>query len=164
MILEEILELAVRRGLNVTEDNKPAYIDFLQRQVAAHPDYELVRHNKVRFSPDASLLADKTYVFGCLTRLQKVKDKVGDQKIIIEEEDLRLLKIYGADHTIWDDTNLGRVYVRNTRSKTKMKYKEIVDEVGQDPFIVRIWGRELTYDKDIFFRKKQHYVRSKRAS
>lgn len=158
-IEDVVSECIGRYGLEVTDENNELYHDFLKRQLEAHEDYNLnfdVSQINIPNYPFVNLLSDKLYLFSVLIRQSRVRvDEFAEDtetELIDTDEKLNGLKLGGSVSDSWIDSNLHRLYIRRRRKAKKygtMTYTEIIDELGKDPKVVEIWGRELSYNADV---------------
>ncbi len=156
-IEDVIKECEEQFGLKVTKQNREKYTAFLERQLKAHPEYDLNFKPSYRNSLIyCSLLVDKLMIFSYLTRERKVKaNPRGDETLIDTNEKLHLLGIRGPSSNLWDDSNLFTIYQRRARNKKEHEryklplYSQMITDVGADKAVVDIWGRKLTYEQDI---------------
>jgi len=177
MELGKVVELYEQRhGIVVDEAS------FLDRQMETH-NYDLTFNLWIRTRPQdfvyVNMLADKLFLYRCITRKQKVKNPPmeGGTTLINCDEKLPLLRVFGSTQCLWFDENLYKVYThrnnalrkqRKVEDKKKreeleglMSYREILEELGADPVVQDIWGRELKYKSDIA-RRTPHQRRPKR--
>lgn len=166
--LEDVVRIAQENhGLNVTEENRPKYIGFIQRQLDLHkydlneraPKVPLANNNAVYFLY-LNLVGDKLLLFARLIREERVTDEFYDETILDSDEKLKLLQAKTREE--WTDERLKNLYRRRDRNKIRyklMRYTEIIDDIGKDRDVVEIWGRELSYEKD-FGGKKHNYTRT----
>lgn len=75
----------------------------------------------------------------------------------------------GGEPSYWVDNDLRNAYTRRARARYLNKteseseipglltFTEMIDEVGKDPEVVSIWGREISYKKDIGSNKKRRH-------
>ena len=147
-------------GLDVTEINKPKYMEFLERQQKKH-EYELEdinEGNKNTIYPYFDFLVDKLYLFAVVIMEQKVQH-MQDFVIINTEKRLPLARGRGSQSHSWDDTVLYCINMRRAshikRAPNLMRYVKIMEELCQDKEVVNVWGRELDYKKDFTLKKSR---------
>lgn len=160
--LDEIIASAKRDyGLSVTETNLPPFKSFLKRQMRAHPEYDL----EFKPAPRAhriyvDLLVDKSLLFAYLFR-QRAVYQDGTETVLDSDEKLALLKAYPSDLPSWPDRRLACIYTRRSSACHKygqdslMLYVQIINEVGKDPAVVSLWGKEIQYEREISPRRKK---------
>lgn len=156
--LESIVQEACWNfGLNVTEQNYPLFVNFLERQQQKHHyDLEYVPNGVHAQKPIyRSLLEDKLLFFVYLVREQRVTDMLFNKTLVDSDQKLRLLKAQLG--SVAYDRRLSCLYERRRTVREqnhKMpRYREIFDEIGSDPEVVRIWRRRLYYKTDVLGRK-----------
>lgn len=165
--LDDVINLCIERNLEVNDENKGLSVEFLQDQLKKHPEHKLdfvddsVRDYKF---PYVDLLADKLLIFSYLTRRKEVQiNYYSLETTSLDSDDkLHLLKVVSPKTESWDDMNLFNLYTRRNKGYKKygmQDYKQIIDEIGAHPKVVEMWGRELTYDKDVYFRQPKRIMR-----
>ncbi len=153
--IDDIIETANKEyNLEVTPENKTEYIEFLQRQLNANPAYGQDHKTHITKKAYHALLVDILLIFAYLTRRRKVKQSVHDSEgtLLSSNEKLHLLRARGNVENSWDDLQLYGPYKRRGygyRAHKLPSYTALIDEIGKDPEVVKIWGRELYYAKDI---------------
>ncbi|HLF55028.1 MAG TPA: hypothetical protein VI612_04885 [Candidatus Nanoarchaeia archaeon] len=130
--------------LAVTDQNKEKYAAFVKRQSRKH---------KLDDQKNFTLLVDKLMLFSYLIRQSSVEVRGFDTKIVIDkDEKLPALRVRGHGPYLWDDNTLYSIYARREYNHIAHKlprYTAIIDELGRDTEVVAIWGRRLSYDKDV---------------
>ena len=161
--IDDVIETAQTEYLlDVTAKNRDSFKGFLERQLKNHKEYDLnCRIGKSGVYPSFALLVDELLIFSYLTRKRKVKQHGRDQEgtYVDTDEKLKLLKARGPDVHSWDDQDLFCVYNRRKYGKKNyglMRYVEIIDEIGRDQEVKRIWSREITYKADMAGRNISH--------
>src|SRR3989344_3540483 len=136
-------------GLAVTEQNHSLYQGFLKRQQYKH-HYNLERRTSGGTKPYVDLLIDSLLLFSYLMRERITKDETGQDTRLDSEEKLHLLQTPGEDRT--SDSRLRTLYTRRRVARQRFRmptYVELVDEIGSDPEVRKLWGRKITYKNDI---------------
>lgn len=166
-VIAEVMKNVPREcGISLTEDNKTMYYGFLQRQLKVHPEYcEGYRPDSER-NKYISLLLDIVQIFAYLSRQKKVKQHISDAEgtLIDTDEKLRLLRVRGNEYCLWDDEKLCLIYITR-KSAVKFHslsgYTALIDEIGKDQEVVRVWGRELCYANDVSAMIKKYRGRNR---
>jgi len=157
--------------LEINIKNGKRYTGFLKRQLDAHPDYNIghrpAKNRITNIFPYRNLMVDKLLIFLYLMGERKVKGeflgyngkyiKYPEGTPLDTDEKLRLLKQQGVHQLMWDDSDLGRMFSRRRTGKSRfgmLGYAEVINEVGRDPEVKELWGREITYKDDA------HYVKT----
>jgi hypothetical protein len=145
--------------LKVDERTNPIYTGFLRKQLAKHPKYDLdytVGNGKCTCYPYRELLADILFLYSVIMRETPVVDvRTQHLDFVGSADKLRNLRVAGSSPYLWDDENLYRAYNNRKRNNAQFgkmglkKYTELINELGSDPSIVKIWGKTLTYESDI---------------
>ena len=182
--LDDIVTIAqVVSGISVTDENRSKYISFLQRQIDKQGyiledktdklDQRLHEYRggnvKIRFTQGALrgvtsvnyMLADALAIFSYLIRETPVEESdSGKITTLRSAEDLHLLR-QGSSRDDFPSDAISKIYIRRLNQKKAnpelMNYQEIINEIGKDPEVVRVWGRELRYEVDI--KSSQHGAR-----
>lgn len=149
-----IQECKTSNGLEVTPENRRLHFEFIQRQLDVHKDYDLNFRpgNSKRLSyPFFDLLSDKLYIFSILVRQTGVRTNPHNEEttFIDDVEKLKFLRIRGSNRNFWDDESLYYLYSRRETNKKKsgmIKYKDIINELGKDSEVIKIWGKGISYD------------------
>jgi len=155
-----IRSCAERYKLLLDDESAGMYRAFLGRQQEEH-NYDLDLSKNERGRPAQlyfELLVDKLLLFSVLARRRKVSDEFENEKFVDSYENLELFRVKGAAAYLWDDSSLCHAYIRRIRAEKNhnlMKYTEILDELGQDPEVVLIWGAQLNYAEHIGKNRKK---------
>jgi len=154
--IDDVIEACrVEFRLEVTDENKRQYANFLRSQLKKHPEYDLdAKPRNSHIYHHLELLAHKLKIFAYLTRQEGVRERLcDDEKILETDESLRLLRIMGNSSGMWGDDNACRIYLQSGRAKKRdpdlPSYKEIIDEIGRHRAVVKIWRRKIVYAKDV---------------
>ena len=181
--LERILEAYEKKfGLKVGR-LKTKYIRFLERQLEAHPEYDLEYHHPkgrgggVTRNPWINLLADKLLLFSYMLGEALIVVKKGRKRMIgrfsngnlkpVEKraEDLVLLSYksmgYGRYKEKRTDARLCQLLARQNCRRDKPCFKEkyqdwrsIIDELGRDQEVRKYFGREVSYERDVMHSRR----------
>ena len=180
--LEKVLETYEEQFGFSTDRLKSKYIGFLERQLESHPEYDLEykrvkgKGQGATAYPWLNLMIDKlllfSYMIGEAPILASIgnkrrigRDKKGKLKPIKERAlDLRFLsgKSLGENtkhKKNRTDIRLYRMYCRQVNRKYKPAYenhhqswRSIIDELGQDPEVMKYFGRPAFYERDVMGR------------
>jgi len=154
--LEAILRLAQeRRRLIVNRQTKPVYEAFLERQIPNYPnlfsDEKLKGNVKNKF---INLLVDKLLVFGYLMRFEEVqlKEFEPEHTYLSDFSILKLIRSRGLRKTDYPDYRVADLVIRRYAAHQRDKllipiYQNMIDDVGNDPEVKKLWGTQLRYDK-----------------
>lgn len=151
--IDEIIQTCSKEyNLAVTAENTRKYVAFLQRQERIHPDYFKAGIDDNTKRVYVNLEADKLYIFSILIRETKITSDINtkEQSLIDERVKLHHLRLRGCDQYMWDELKLYKVHNRR-RDKAKSinalpnlpNYREIIDEVGQDEEVLKVWNSEI---------------------
>jgi hypothetical protein len=155
-----------RYMLKVTPKNKQTYVSFLQRQLKAHPDYDLnFEKSRGQFpSPYLNLLVDKllilSYLLGQTPIIAGYRDETGYNTYETRIKNVKHLYLlrraemgYGSNNVHASkkrtDERLFRLAGRIEARKQKLKligWAEIIDELGNDWAVKRYFGQKITYN------------------
>ncbi len=145
MIEDIIGECAHAYKLDINPENKETYDAFIERQLAKAPE-KIDKAYK-------SLLTDKLLLFAYLIGEKPVHESRTRPPVKIKRIDqLHFLRIRGFDTMVWDDAILGQINCRRTYGKSRYgfpTYVEIIDELGEEPAVIKKWKRKITYKDDI---------------
>ena len=166
--LDDVIRIAQDKyTLKVTEENKPKYIGFVQRQLdlwGYDLNYRLPDTSPVNTSPSTfpylTLVVDKLLIFAYLIREKPIIDEFDEETFLDCDEKLSLLRV-GASRDECSDRNLYNLYVRrqkNHKNHGLLGYINIINEIGADPEVVLIWGRELGYQTDVSPKTQKPYT------
>lgn len=165
LTLDDVLLQVITMGLRILPEKEKDYCSFLERQLAAHPEYDLNfrnRHSGYRSQPFYfNLLVDEVLLYARLQRDQPVKTDLfdGRKETLIDTFDkLPLLRSRGNAWGAWPDNSLCQIYLRRYTAHQRHPvpdYREILKECGKDPLIVALWGRELDYGRDMNNQRKK---------
>lgn len=158
-----IKECQEKYVLGVTERNRSKYVAFLQRQLKAHPDYNLNFRTEATKNPFPyfNLIVDKLLLFSYLigeTPIIAGYKEHTEVKRIKSIRDLYLLRPaemgYGrrasksalmrrTDRRLFDLCH--RFYNKKNIFKSQ-NWGEAIDELGRDIVVIRHFGQKITYD------------------
>jgi len=153
--IEDVIKSCTEQyGLNVTEGSKQKYRAFLERQLQKHPEYNLDDKPKkgAGLGTCFTLLVDKLLIFSYLIRESQTKLGPFQDTVINKDEKLALLRVRGRDGSLWNDKRLHSVYIRRDyhyKTHKTQRYVAIIDELGEDSEVVKLWKRKISYQKDI---------------
>ena len=154
--LEEILKLAELRQLDVGNDRQ-LYVDFIQRQIAVHPEYDFSwfpGQRKRSPLPYINLMADKVIIFAYLIRRIPVVEVYQDGTILDSTEKLRRLRHRGG-YANWRDRDLVILAKRRDKAAnnlfddTNLRYTALITEIGQDEQVIHLWGHAISYEEHV---------------
>lgn len=160
--IDDIINTAsMEYRLEVTPENRQKYVEFLKRQLCSHPAYAKDHQHRITKKAYHALLVDILLIFAYLTRRRKVKQSTHDSEgtLLDSDEKLHLLRAIGNDASSWDDLQLCGLYMRRGyghRAHKLPSYTALIDEIGKDEEVVKIWGRELSYDRDLSAKERKY--------
>ncbi len=153
--IDEIIALCTaEHTADIPADGRKLFSGFVRRQMKQHPEYTLEQRGITH--PYCEELADKLTFFAYFMRQLPTADRrYGSEPFLVDtDEKLKALqKRTTADE--WDDLALFRIYQRVSGRRQAHKdlslqlYRELFDDAGADPEVVRLWGRALTYGRDV---------------
>ena len=161
--IDEVLKtLETVYTIKADGSNKGMYAGFLERQEKRHGEYfeEYKDENVAKTYID--ILADELFIFSVLVRETPVTiDRHKNIKSLLDNRDkLRALKQQGSDWDMWEEVSLFGINQRRKSARKNHpemeppKYSEVIDEVGQDKEVVKIWGNKpIVYQTDVKFNK-----------
>ena len=151
-IVAIILSHFEEHGFDLREDNLVDCIRFLERQYEKHKeDYEWDLETPIKENKYLSLMYDKLILFAYLARLNMITASNGELISVDTPEMLKLLRIK-AKKSEWASEELYELYRRRFGAYNNQEmpsYSEIINEIGEDEQIVKIWGKKIFYETDI---------------
>ncbi|MBW3022828.1 hypothetical protein KY308_01880 [Candidatus Woesearchaeota archaeon] len=147
--LDDVVKLCREKyTLKVDRGNTKKYNAFLVRQQERH-GYNIQAEKNGQFV-FLNLLADKLFMFSVLIRQTPISDEYGNIHLVDTDDKLVLLRAKGTSGYLWDDKRLFTIYQRLDRARaSEVRYLPLIDEIGRDPEVAKIWGRNLNYNDDI---------------
>jgi hypothetical protein len=145
-----------RNGLAVRDNNTRLYSGFLERLVFDFKEDTLRRiyaNGRIHCEVYCDLSSDALYLFSALMRQSKVKTGFnGSEDFLDKSESLHYLRVCGNIPGLWFDERLFNVYRRRENAFGSLglpRYTSVLNLIGSDPAVVRLWKRPLRYEKDI---------------
>jgi len=138
-----------------SEKHKP----FLERYITQTP-----KPKQATEKAYVQLLEDALLMFSYLTR-ERTTTENGQEIKINSEKRLKLLCPAGMQACVWQDTRAGQLYARReyARKKGLPSYKDLINIIGKDEEVRKVWKREIKYDdvlKGHYWKKRFTKVRS----
>jgi hypothetical protein len=164
--IDEIIENCVERhGLEVTDNNKEMYEEFLKRQLLAHPEYDLNQQAPnpgKRIFPYLNLMGNKLMLFSYLdaetsiiagykgnTKIKKV-ESIDDWYLLRPAELGAGALPQGGTPSRKTDITFFSLYISVMQEHTKYGFPswgELIDELGFDSELNSHFKGLISYDK-----------------
>ena len=161
-IEDVLIECIEENSLILTEENRLMNDEFINRQLKIHKDYDLNKDTGTKKFPKylfVSLLSDEVYYFSIYMRQTEVEvDMYSDRSELVDSKDkLRHMQLFSSEISFWSDETLFNIYRRrnlNGKKSGMIGSMDILNELGKDPEVVKLWGREVVYENDIGGRRR----------
>lgn len=131
-----------RQDFKITDDER--HKPFLERYTLQTPKPEAASERAY-----VHLLEDALLIFSYLIRERKTTEN-GEEVKINTKARLKLLgPSPGMSSCMWADSRIGQLYARREyfRKKGLPSYKDLINTIGMDEEVKKIWKREIKYDE-----------------
>lgn len=165
--MKDTLEAVIKRcnglyAVSVNEDSNKLYKGFLESQLRKR-SFRILNQNKAAngvIEAYFELLVDKLYIFSIMCRKTSVQTELNKTTIADTFDKLKYLRVCGKEDYMWEDKTLHFCYRRRENGYLSMlklpRYTSIIDEIGKEQGVVSLWGKHLSYKKDVGAKVRKH--------